>query len=335
MVRTEESAPPESPPASQGSLDFGGSLESDLSLPSSQENFIRTASQIRLEENREPLRKFIDRTRIHGFHFPRSWQFLGRSTKQKRQRKTRELLSKVLETVSPDGAAELEEKLLKPAGEGYWLGGAEATPVVALLGTIADAYGAAEIRQQRLQLLSLVATMFPLVVLQQYIPGLTSYMFTEARYLASLLHPGAFTEPPKRTVQKCSMKSLWTVVSFITSDLVSVPAPFGTKKMRLSSGEIEEVDLFIRHQSQEHTYQLYQQYMEEIEQQSDLLSRSLFLQILQKCPATTRHSVHGLDTYTYAGLEAVDSLIKELTNWCQSGLVSKDWADEKKRNYRM
>ncbi len=330
VPRTEAAAEPESPPASQGVVDIEGSYESDSSLPSSQEPAVRRASQMHLATIRLPLKQFIHKTGLTGFHFPRFWQFLERKTKRRRTHKTRELLSKVIETVSPDGAAELQKTLLKPPGEGFWLEGIETQPVTALLGTIADAYGAAESRPQRLQLLSLVATMFPLVVLQEYIPGLTPYMFTEARYHASLVGLGRYTEEPKRTLGKCSMKSLWTALNFITSDLVSMPAPFGTKKMRLSSGDVQEVDLFIRHQSQEHTYQLYKKYMEEIQQQSDLLSRSLFLKILQKCPATKRHSVHGLDTYTFAGLEAVDSLMNELTNWHQSGLARKDWADAKK-----
>ncbi len=244
-----------------------------------------TACHLQLEADRSALRKYTDSTGIKNVHFPSSWKFLEKVTKRKRIGKTREILSRVLRTVSPDGAAQLSDQLLKSYAEGFWMEGSETPQVSALLGTIAEAYRASEKRQQRLQLLSLVAPMFPLTVLQQYIPGLTEYMFTQSRVYAALSGPGIHTEPMRQIRVKCTQKHLWAALDFIASDLVSIPAPFGTKKMKLSTGEIQEVDLYIRQQSNEHIYQLYKRYMEESQQTNDLLSRSLFLQILNKCPA--------------------------------------------------
>ncbi len=70
--------------------------------------------------------------------------------------------------------------------------------------------------------------------------------------------------------------------------------------------------------------------MEQTEQMADLLSRSTFLNILKKCPARTRHSIHGLDSFTYAGLEGIDTLIKELEQWYQVGFAQKTWVEDHK-----
>ncbi len=129
--------------------------------------------------------------------------------------------------------------------------GAEGPQMSALLATVAGAYRAAEMRQERLQVLSIVANIFPLYVLQQFIPGLTQYMFTQARYYASISGAGVKTEPEHRSGSGCTQKSLWTALDFIASDMVSTPAPFGTMIMKLSSGDKEEIDLYIRQQCNE------------------------------------------------------------------------------------
>ncbi len=155
-------------------------------------------------------------------------------------------------------------------------------------------------------------------------------MFTQARYYGATTGAGIHTEATPHLVHKLNKKTLWTALNFIASDMVSIPAPFGSMTMKLSSGEKQEIDLYIRQQSNANIYKLYKNYMEQTGQQADLLSRSVFLVILKKCPAKTRHSIHGLDSYTYAGLEATDSLIGEIDGWHKGGLADKAWADEQR-----
>ncbi len=286
---------------------------------------------------------------------------LAPHSQQERVQKTKEVLNTVIETICPEGAQELKQTLLKTAPS-VWMQGSTSPQVSAVLSSVADAFRVSETRQECLQALSLVADSFPFAVLQEYIPGVTKYMFTQARYYAALLDKCENKKQTQNTLDECDKRSIWAALDFIASDLVSMPAPFGTSKMKLSSGEQQEIDLYIRQQSMEHIYHIYKTFMEQIsypesehetashqlegttngpnsnipnldrseETKPKVLSRSLFLQILKKCPAKTRHSIHGLDSYTFGGLEATDSLINEIENWRKLGLVGKEWAEEKK-----
>ncbi len=236
----------------------------------------------------------------------------------------------MIDAVCPDGSEEMKAHLLKSPKSEAWMDGAEGPKISVLLNTIADAYRTAETWQQRLQILSLVSNAFPLSLLQQFIPGLSSYMFTQARLYGATTGAGIHTEAAPRAAQQFDRKRLWTALDFIASDMVSIPAPFGSMTMKLSSGEKREIDLYIRQQSNENIYKWYNNYMEQTGQQADLLSRSVFLMILKKCPAKTRHSIHGLDSYTYAGLEAIESLIHKIEGWNKGGLADKAWADDQK-----
>ncbi len=291
----------------------------------------KTDSKCQLDREQSALRAYGSLVGLQNLHFPKNWQELAPMTKRRRKQKAKELVKKVIETVSPDGAEELKHGMLKESVEPVWLQGAHTPAVAGLLTAITDAYRSADTRQQRLQLLSIVVNDFPRSVLQQYIPGLTRYMYTQARYYAAQFGPGTHSEPQSQGKKlQIPGNRLRIALNFIASDLVSIPSPFGTTKMKLSDGEKREIDLYIRTQSREHIFNMYSNYMAETGQQDDMLSRSLFLSILEKCPAKTRHSVHGLDNYSFAGLEAIDSLLKEVGNWVKDGLVTTDWFEQKK-----
>ncbi len=276
-------------------------------------------------------------------------------------KKTNEVLNTVIETICPEGAQELKLSLLETA-EGVWMQGSTSPQVAAVLTSVAEAFRLAETWYEHLQVLSLVANSFPFAVLQEYILGVTKYMLTQAKYYAVLVNKSETKKVTQKNLQECDKKSLWAVLDFIASDLVSIPAPFGSSKMKLSTGEQCKIDFYIRQQSNEYIYLLYKQFMEnaiypgaeagtvthQLEGDTDesttnvanpdpteetrpkLFSRSLFLEIPKKCPAKTRHSIYGLNSYTFAGLEAADSLITEIDNWRKLSLVTKGWAEEKK-----
>ncbi len=284
-----------------------------------------------LDNKQSALRAYGRLVGMQNLHFPKKWQDLAPITKRKRKQKTKELVKKVIETVSPDGAEELKQDMLKNSEDPVWSQGVHTPAVAAILSAITGAYRSADTRQQRLQLLSIVVNDFPLAVLQQYLPGLTQYMFKRARHYAAQFGPGTHTELQTKGVKlRIPENHLRIALDFIASDLVSIPSPFGTTKMKLSDGEKREIDLYIRKQSKQHIFNLYSNYMAETGQQHEMLSRSLFLSILEKCPAKTRHSVHGLDNYSFAGLEAIDSLLNEISNWEKDGLVTTEWFHEKK-----
>ncbi len=313
--------------ASGGSYEPGGSQEIPDQSPEKLPK--KTDSQLQLDREQSALKEYVNAAGIKNFFYPRNWKALESSTKRKRVQKTRELIRRAIQTVSPDGAEDLTGEVLRSSDETAWLHGAHTAEVAALLTAISDAYKAAEARQQRLQLLSIVVSTFSLSVLRQYIPGLTQYMFSKARHHAAQFGPGTHMEPQQKGGRlRIPEKRIEIALDFIASDLVSIPSPFGTLQMKMSDGEKQEIDLYIRQQSSEHIFNLYQEYMEQTEQQSDALSRSLFLDILSRCPARTRRSVHGLDNYSYAGLEAIDSLIRAIGNWEKDGIATKEWSQQ-------
>ncbi len=131
-----------SDPSSQGSTASEDPHDSDSDLSQGPQE--PTSCQLQLKSDRSVLKQFIQQIGIPNFHFPNNWQSLSPATRQKRTSKMRQLLTKVIDTVSPDGSEEMKAHLLKSYKSEVWMDGAEGPKISALLNTIVDAYRAAE-----------------------------------------------------------------------------------------------------------------------------------------------------------------------------------------------
>lgn len=99
-------------------------------------------------------------------------------------------------------------------------------------------------------------------------------------------------------------------IAFIQSPHITTDIPFGERKLKLSSGEKIVVPDVIRNIIPTRIVAQYLSFCEETiddEEFKPLASSSLFA-ILQKCTASTRKSLAGLDNFSSDGATAFDQL---------------------------
>jgi len=159
----------------------------------------------------------------------------------------------------------------------------------------------------RRQVLSIMADLVPVPVIQQYIPGMTEYRIKVARQHKSRYGRGVPVEAPKSPRMRVDESQLDHFLSFITSPHVIQDLPFGQRYLQLSNGQVLETPNAIRTMIPQRIVDQYQQFCSETEFVP--FSASTMLRILSSCSASVRKSLQGLDYLTADGTKAIDDLI--------------------------
>ena len=110
-------------------------------------------------------------------------------------------------------------------------------------------------------------------------------------------------------------------VQYILSPQITVDLPFGQKTMKLSSGESLIIPNTIRNIIPSRIVEAYKQYCKECDEEFQPLSDTCLFDILNKCSASTRKSLQGLDYFMSDGSNAFDNLEKlsdELSSYGKS-----------------
>ncbi|XP_013412388.1 uncharacterized protein LOC106175104 isoform X1 [Lingula anatina] len=163
------------------------------------------------------------------------------------------------------------------------------------------------------------------------IPGLTKYRISEARKHAAEVGKG---QPVQKQESKRSRLDMVKVDHFL--DFISRPeflqdVAYGSRMLKLSSGETIEVPNAVRTLIASRLVQLYQLYCEE----NDFvpLGRSTLLNILQVCEASQRKSVAGLDNIAAEGSTAFETLENIVLQLGEQGF-SGAWVKEQHSRLR-
>lgn len=98
----------------------------------------------------------------------------------------------------------------------------------------------------RKQVLSIMADLTTFEEIRKFIPGLTKYMFCEARKRQLLSGRGAPVVSKSGPRCKIDLKELDHFLNFITSPYIIQDLPFGEKFLKLSSGEVVQTPNVIR-----------------------------------------------------------------------------------------
>ena len=99
-------------------------------------------------------------------------------------------------------------------------------------------------------------------------------------------------------------------VEYILSPHICTDLPFGSKKIKMSSGEIIEIPNHIRNLIPSRIIAQYYQFcIENCPNSFKPLSKSVLYKILDGCSASTRKSLQGLDYFSADGSTAFDNLI--------------------------
>ena len=137
---------------------------------------------------------------------------------------------------------------------------------------LSETYSNAASGNVRKQVLSIMADLTTFEEIRKFIPGLTRYMFCEARKHQLLSGRGAPVVSKSGPRCKIDLKELDHFLSFITSPHIIQDLPFGEKYLKLSSGKVVQTPNVIRVSVNEHIINQYLQFCNESGR--DPLSRS-------------------------------------------------------------
>ena len=194
------------------------------------------------------------------------------------------------------------------------------------LEALAETYRNASSWETRRQVLSIMADLVSFRRIQLYIPGLTEYRFKMARRQKSEYGRGVPVPLHKSPRMRVEGGQLDHFLTFITSPHVIQDLPFGTRFLRLSSGEVLETPSVIRTMIPQRVVRQYQQYCQETGFKP--FGSQTMLRILSVCCASVRKSLQGLDYIAAEGAKAFDDLchvVERLEEYGLSTQVVKEW----------
>lgn len=259
-------------------------------------------------EPRGKLNEFLLSCKLEPLGNPwMSWSDSTERTKLRQTKRTTEIVSAVLKTVSPENAGNLWQNLTSSSGMNEALGVDKLSPSEeSYLQALVEAYHNASSWDTRRQVLSIMAGVASFKGISQYIPGLTRYRFTMAKL--HQLQFGRVAQVPQQptTRIRVDLSQLNHFLGFITSPHLVQDLPFGQKHLKLSSGELIEVPNVIRLMIPQRVVHQYKQYC--METNFKPFSESTMLRVLSECSASVRKSLQGLDYFAAEGTRSFDDL---------------------------
>ena len=196
---------------------------------------------------------------------------------------------------------------------------------------ISEAYNIAESWQSRREILSIVAPKVSLKTLQLFLPGLTEFRYSAARFHATKYGIGSKIEEKVACVQRFSDCQIAHFVDFIISPHVCVDLPFGEKTLKLSSGTELYVPNTIRNMGLIRIIEQYLLYCKEMYVDFEPLSKSSLFTILDVCKASTRKSLQGIDYFAADASEAFEGIKKMIEEHLYSSNDSNRLVENLKR----
>ena len=213
-------------------------------------------------EPRGKLNEFLLSCKLEPLGNPwMSWSDSTERTKLRQTKRTTEIVSAVLKTVSPENAGNLWQNLTSSSGMNEALGVDKLSPSEeSYLQALVEAYHNASTWDTRRQVLSIMAGVASFKDISQYIPGLTRYRLTMANFHQLQFGRGAQLLQQPTTRIRVDLSQLDHFLGFITSPHLVQDLPFGQKHLKLSSGQLIEVPNVIRLMIPQRVVHQYKQY---------------------------------------------------------------------------
>ena len=167
----------------------------------------------------------------------------------------------MLEAIAPGNSSWLLQQVIARNQSGRTVSGAaEDDSLVSRLVTL---YNEARSWNTQQQILSLFAGDYSKTELLQLVPGLTKFRIDEARKHAFQTKPGEPIEPPTITRTRLDPTKVDHFVDFVSSPSFLQDVAYGTKTLKLSSGEKIDIPNVVRTVISSRLIQLYQAYCTE------------------------------------------------------------------------
>ncbi|KXJ22171.1 hypothetical protein AC249_AIPGENE4203 [Exaiptasia diaphana] len=194
-----------------------------------------------------------------------------------------------------------------------------------LMDTLIKAHNEAQSWQTKRQILSLFANDFSRAELQTILPGLSKWRIDQARDHATKSGRGQPVKEKQIFRARISNEQMDHFLDFVSRPEFLQDVAFGTKSMKLDSGERITIPAVVRTLIPTRIIEQYLSYCKQEEFQS-AGERSLY-RMLDVCSASMQKSLQGLDNVTAEGTEAIDTLIGLVQELPESG-VESSWQKE-------
>ena len=196
---------------------------------------------------------------------------------------------------------------------------------------LTEAYNHAENRETRLQILSLFVNKFSKSQLQEMIPGLSKRQIDDARTHADLRGPGELVDPPEIHRMRLETTKTDHFLEFISTSSLLQDVSYGTKTIKLDSGEKLLVPAAIRTLIPSRIIKQYQSYCDSVDFKP-YSERTLF-RILKACSASKQISLQGLDYIATEGNEAFEK-IKHTASVLGDNGVEITWVEKNHKRFK-
>ena len=196
------------------------------------------------------------------------------------------------------------------------------------LKALVTAYHNAPKRNLKTQILSIYATRYPadyLTKMHEPFEKLSDRQIRKARAHAKMVGIGMNVEKPLRHRVKIDLVKLDHFLSFVDQPYFHQDVAYGTRTLKLDSGEQLVMPNVIRIVGRSTMIEQYLKHYSEDD--FDPLGRSTLFRILQVREASQRTSLQGLDNIAAGGAEAFDNMHKIVDDLKDSG-ASATWCDE-------
>lgn len=187
-----------------------------------------------------------------------------------------------------------------------------------LVNDLVKAYEQADHWRTKRQILSLFADDFSKAELQERLPGLSKWRIDQARQHATESGKGQPVPEIPSYRAKIDREKVDHFIDFISKPEFVQDMAFGTKTMKLDSGEQIIIPAVIRTVIPSRIISQYLEYCED-EEFEPASKRSLY-RMIEVCSASMQRSLQGLDNTTAEGSEAFDDLLSLLDKLACHGI---------------
>ena len=175
------------------------------------------------------------------------WDKVSDSTKRRYTKRTVEIVSSVLHTLSPNDPGSLWQAIVSSPAMNKALELVDFPKTTKdYLQALTEAYNQAHGWDTRRQILSIMSGVASFKAASCFIPGLTRYRFTLANLHRLQYGRGAPVPHQPSPRIRANQQQLDHFLSFITSPYLVQDLPFGQKTLKLSSGKLIEIPNVIR-----------------------------------------------------------------------------------------
>ena len=183
---------------------------------------------------------------------------ISSSTQRYYRKKAEQAVDTVLDAIAPGNSSWLLQQVFTKYQSGRAV--AAASEEDSLVSRLVTLYNEASPWYIQQQILSLFAGDYSKTELQQMVPGLTKFRIDEARKHAFQAKPGQPIEPPTITRTRLDPAKVDHFLDFVSSPSFLQDVAYGTKSLKLSSGEKIEIPNVVRTAISSRLVQLYQTY---------------------------------------------------------------------------